>query len=395
MVDARTICGLLFLLLAFYLALDPLHYSPIYDFPDFRTYSIEQPGTWKELQFGWDKQNRLQGAEIKFLNQLAGPECLAFDPQGRGPYTGTGDGRIMRWDGPENGWAEFAYTSPNRSLEICEPKVPAVANIQYEYICGRPLGLRFNKRTGYLYIADAYFGLLYVGPEGGLATPLTSEAEGVPLRFANDLDIDDDDNIYFTDSSHKYQRRHFLQIIFSTERSGRVLKFDAKTKQTKVLVQGLHFPNGLSLSKDKSFFVYAADSGRLSRYWLKGPKAGTTDTFAILPGFADNVRINEKGEFWVALHCRRNALTYFLGARPGLRMLLLRLPISAEQQYMGMVGGKVHGIIAKYSSDGELLDVLEDTEGKVVKAVSHVEEKDGRLWIGSVLMPYIATLDNY
>lgn len=60
---------------------------------------------------------------------------------------------------------------------------------------------------------------------------------------------------------------------------------------------------------------------------------------------------------------------------------------------MGLVGGTVHGIIAKYSADGELIDVLEDSQGKVVRAVSHVEEKDGTLWIGSVLMPYIATLN--
>lgn len=77
-----------------------------------------------------------------------------------------------------------------------------------EHICGRPLGLRFDKKTGDLYIADAYFGLMKVGPEGGLATSLVTEAEGVPLRFTNDLDIDDEGNIYFTDSSAHYQRRY-------------------------------------------------------------------------------------------------------------------------------------------------------------------------------------------
>ena len=76
-----------------------------------------------------------------------------------------------------------------------------------EHICGRPLGLRFDKKTGDLYIADAYFGLMKVGPEGGLATSLANEAEGIPLRFTNDLDIDDEGNIYFTDSSTTYQRR--------------------------------------------------------------------------------------------------------------------------------------------------------------------------------------------
>jgi len=85
--------------------------------------------------------------------------------------------------------------------------------IKNEHICGRPLGLRFDKRTGDLYIADAYFGLLKVGPEGGLATSLATEAEGVPLKFTNDLDIDDEGNIYFTDSSSKYQRRYDLEAL--------------------------------------------------------------------------------------------------------------------------------------------------------------------------------------
>ncbi|GKB20417.1 probable phospholipid-transporting ATPase 4, partial [Tanacetum coccineum] len=54
--------------------------------------------------------------------------------------------------------------------------------LKNEHICGRPLGLRFDKKTGDMYIADAYFGLLKVGPQGGLATPL---ATGVPLKFTN------------------------------------------------------------------------------------------------------------------------------------------------------------------------------------------------------------------
>lgn len=46
-----------------------------------------------------------------------------------------------------------------------------------------------------------------VGPQGGFATSLATEAEGVPFRFTNDVDIDTEGNVYFTDSSTKYQRR--------------------------------------------------------------------------------------------------------------------------------------------------------------------------------------------
>lgn len=77
-----------------------------------------------------------------------------------------------------------------------------------EHICGRPLGLRFDKKSGNLYIADAYLGLHVVGREGGLATPLVTEIERQTLLFTNDMDIDEDaDVIYFTDTSTVFQRR--------------------------------------------------------------------------------------------------------------------------------------------------------------------------------------------
>ncbi|EXB39667.1 Adipocyte plasma membrane-associated protein [Morus notabilis] len=393
------------LLLALYCATDPFKHSAISDFPDFETYKIEL-SPWSDLPKERDRENLLQRSEIKFLNQVQGPESVAFDPLGRGPYTGVADGRILFWNG--RSWTDFAYTSSNRS-ELCDPKPSPLSYLKVEHICGRPLGLRFDKKTGDLYIADAYLGLLKVGPEGGLATSLATEAEGVPLRFTNDLDMDEEGNVYFTDSSTKYQRsvsfyssilpdiyaelssRNFLQLVFSGEDSGRVLKYNPKTKETTVLVRNVQFANGLSLSKDGSFFLFCEGSlGRLRRYWLKGEKAGTSEVFAILPGFPDNVRTNEKGEFWVAIHCHRTMNNYVYALYPKLRKFLLKFPVSAKLQYLIHIGGWQHGVIAKYSPEGKLLQILEDSQGKVVRAISEVEERDGKLWMGSVLMPFMA-----
>lgn len=373
------------LAVAVYCAVDPFGHRPMAEFPGFETYGVDSSS---EMPKARDTQNLLQKAEVRFLNQLQGPESIAFDPQGRGPYTGIADGRIVFWDGQS--WSDFAYTSANRS-EICDPKPSPLSYLKNEHICGRPLGLRFDQKTGDLYIADAYFGLLKVGQEGGLATLLTNEAEGVPFNFTNDLDIDEEGNIYFTDSSTNFQRRNFMQLVFTAEPSGRLLKFNPVTKETTVLLRDLQFPNGVSLSKDGSFLVFSECSvGRLTRFWMKGEKAGTSEVFVILPGFPDNIRRNENGEFWVAIHCRRSIYSHFMSLWPRLRKFLLKLPIKAKYHYMLQVGGRLHGLIMKYSPDGELLQVLEDSEGKVVRAVSEVEEKDGKLWIGSVLMPFIA-----
>ena len=65
-------------------------------------------------------------------------------------------------------------------------------------------------------------GLLIVGPEGGLATLVASQAQGVPFAFTNGLDISEDTGLlYFTDSSTRYPRRyniitHYLiHILFN------------------------------------------------------------------------------------------------------------------------------------------------------------------------------------
>lgn len=115
-----------------------------------------------------------------------------------------------------------------------------------------------------------------------------------------------------------------------------------------------------------------------------------SEVMAVLPGYPDNVRRNEKGEYWVAIHCRRNLYTYFFAVHPKIRKFLLKLPIPAKIQYLLHIGGRLHAAVVKYSAEGKLLKILEDREGKVVRAVSEVEEKDGKLWMGSVLMPFVA-----
>ncbi|WMV39454.1 hypothetical protein MTR67_032839 [Solanum verrucosum] len=266
-------------------------------------------------------QNVLSKSEIIQLNGAIGPESVAFDPNGEGPYIGIADGRILKFQG--SSWADFAVTSSQRE-NYTLPFAP-----EMEHICGMPLGLRFNTKTGELYIADAYFGLQVVGPKGGLATPLVQILEGKPLVFTNDVDIDDhDDVIYFTDTS--------------------------------------------------------------TRYWLKGPLEGTHDTFAELPGLPDNIRINSKGEFWVALQAIRSQLSF---SNSEMGNALLKLSFIAQQLDDLLSGGLLHATAIKLSEDGRVLEVLEDVEGKTLRSISEVQEKYGKLWFGSVMMPFWDFMD--
>lgn len=104
--------AILFLLLALYCGFDPFGHSPIADFPEFETRKVDLPA-WSDVPTDVDAENLLQKSEIKFFNQVQGPESIAFDPLARGPYTGVADGRILFWNG--HSWTDFAYTSSNRS----------------------------------------------------------------------------------------------------------------------------------------------------------------------------------------------------------------------------------------------------------------------------------------
>ncbi|GJN31457.1 hypothetical protein PR202_gb19857 [Eleusine coracana subsp. coracana] len=150
-------------------------------------------------------------------------------------------------------------------------------------MCGRPLGLQFDSRTGDLYIADAYLGLMKVGPDGGEAQVLATHADddGAAFRFVNGLDVDQaTGDVYFTDSSATYPRRFNTEIM-----TGRFLKYDARSKQVTVLRAGLPYPNGVAVSSDRTHVVVAHTVPcQAFRYWIKGAKAGQYELMADLPG---------------------------------------------------------------------------------------------------------------
>ncbi|XP_022744254.1 protein STRICTOSIDINE SYNTHASE-LIKE 2-like [Durio zibethinus] len=316
-----------------------------------------------------------------------GPESVAFDRLGDGPYTGVSDGRIIKWQENEQRWISFATTSPKR--EGCEGQHD---HRETEQNCGRPLGICFSEATGDLYIADAYMGLLKVGPEGGLATRIATHAQGSPFKFINGLDINQSDgSIYFTDSSSLYQRRNYIPLILTGDKTGRLMKYEQESKQVTILLTNLSFPNGVALGKDGSFLLFAETTNcRIMRYWLTTSKAATLETFAQLPGFPDNIKRSPRGGFWVAMHSRRHMIISWILSYPQVGSALIKLlPIDIMKAYSVWSKCSGTGLAMRLSEDGEILETLEHKSGKTMRSMSEVQEKDGHLWIGSINMPFI------
>lgn len=48
------------------------------------------------------------------LQSVTGPESVAFDATGGGPYTSVSDGRVLKWESPSRRWVEFAVPKRDR-----------------------------------------------------------------------------------------------------------------------------------------------------------------------------------------------------------------------------------------------------------------------------------------
>ncbi|XP_019225447.1 PREDICTED: protein STRICTOSIDINE SYNTHASE-LIKE 12-like [Nicotiana attenuata] len=220
--------------------------------------------------------------------QTVGPDSTAFDLKGNGPYTSVADGRVLKYQGPNIGFIDFATTSPLRTKEVCD----GTNDPNLLITCGRPLGLGFYHKTGDLYITDINYGLLSVGPNGGLATQLVSGINGVPFAFADSLDIDQTGEvIYFVDSGSIFRTRDINLILQSGYRTGRFFKYNIRTKQVTLLLSELSGPAGVALSLDGSYvLITEIIASRIRRFWLKGPKANSAEIFANLTGHPDNIK---------------------------------------------------------------------------------------------------------
>ncbi|KAJ9184973.1 hypothetical protein P3X46_004656 [Hevea brasiliensis] len=329
-----------------------------------------------------DKLN--QQRELLHLGSSAtGPESFAFGKHGQGPYASIADGRIIKWEEHRRQWIDFAVTSLHRAG--CERSYD---HYQVEPICGRPLGLCVEELSGDLYIADAYMGLLMVGPEGGLATTIATLADEVPFRFTNGLDIDQSSGtVYFTDSSSLYQRRDYIYVILSGDKSGRLMRYDPEDRQVKVLVENLSFPNGVALSKDRNFILLAETTTcRILRYWIKTCKIGTLEVFAQLPGFPDNIKRSPRGGYWVGLHSKREKVLEWILSHTWIGNALIRLPFDLMKAYSILGEYRGSGMAIRLSENGDILEVFEDKNG--FKSISEGMEKDGKLWIGSINLPF-------
>lgn len=317
----------------------------------------------------------LTGAELWGDDKLYVPEDIAFDSQGR-LYTATGDGRVLR---------VTRGTQDKETIEL-------IAEVG-----GHPLGLVIGGDDT-LYVANHGVGLQAVSLDGTVRL-LTNRYRERPIRFADDLDVSRDGIVYFTDASAKFNNSTldsgppYLPLdMLEARPNGTLYAYNTRTGETRLLLDGLYFANGVVLTQDESaVLIVETPRYRIRRLWLTGPKTGTSDIFADrLAGLADGITSDRQGNQYVAIQTLRTALLdEILHPRPWAKALLAKLPKSL------WVRPRRYGLVIVYDEKtGKPITSLHDPQGRVVFSVANAVPYQGKLYLGTLSNDAIAVLPN-
>jgi sugar lactone lactonase YvrE len=291
-----------------------------------------------------------------------GPEDVVLDSEGR-IVTGVADGRILRLS--PDGRHQDVLTSTG----------------------GRPLGIELLPED-MLLVCDAFRGLLRVDPVLGDVEVLVDEVDGERLRFCNNAAVASDGTVYFTDSSRRFTVDNWKADVLEHSGTGRLLRYDANGR-VEVLLDDMHFPNGVALAPDESYLVVAEMSAyRLLRIWLGGPRGGTHEVFVDnLPAFVDNISTGADGLFWLGLPVARNALLDRLHALPPLfRQAAWALPERLQPD------AKPTAWVIAIDGDGRVVHDLQGP-GERYQFVTSATERNGRVYLGSLEMRGVAVFE--
>jgi ribose transport system permease protein len=308
--------------------------------------------------------DRLRDVEIIGLGQVDGPEDVILDADDN-VYCSVRQGEIVRFLAPDYLRREV-----------------------YAHVGGRPLGMAFDKDGG-LVTCIAGMGLYRVD-RGRNVQKLTAETNRSPfsiiddsrMRLADDLDIAPDGKVYFSEATIRYGFEEWVVDALEGRGNGRIIRYDPATGATRTIVRNLLFANGMCVAHDNRSVLFAETWGcRISRYWLDGPKAGTTEiVIPDLPGYPDNINRGSRGTYWVGLAGTRTPSYDLAMTMPAFRRRMARRVAGDEWLFPNVNVG----CVAHFDEDGRVLETLWDQSGENHPAITSMREHRGFLYLGGV-----------
>lgn len=242
---------------------------------------------------------------------------------------------------------------------------------------GQPLGLAVDPESAVI-VCDSPRGLLRVDPSNGAAEVLVAEVAGKPVRFPACVAVERDGTLWFTESSTRFAYSDYLGEILEHRGSGRLCRRDPNGS-VEVILDGLHFANGVAISADGQALTFAETGAfRLSRLVIHGPRAGALEVVAAnLPGMPDNISTNPAGGTWVAMVAPRNRMLDWAGPHPVMRRVPWILPARIRPKPRKTVWA------IDLDADGRIVRDFQ-TARPDFRFTTGVRELDGELFLASL-----------
>ena len=130
----------------------------------------------------------------------------------------------------------------------------------------------------------------------------------------------------------------------------------------------------------------------MSRLYVKGKKKGKVEIITEnIVGYVDNVKINEKGELWVATPTFRDSVTNLIVKSTIIRRILLNLRLPLGLFLLLANKTKVGGIKID-PENGEILDYFYGKPERI-DYITGITEHKGKLYLSSLTSRCIAVVD--
>lgn len=217
------------------------------------------------------------------------PDPAAVKPEQVVRTNDYSEGAVVDWDGN-------VYFSHGKAITKVTPNGSATEWAS----TGAPNGHKILANGNHLVCDAGRHAVLELNWEGREVRPAADRWDGKPLNAPNDLTLDPEGGLYFTDPGGS-SRQNATGSVYHVTTGGHVSRF----------ATGFAFPNGIALAADRKR-LYVAESGRnrILAWDLAAPgrPAGEHRVFADLPApeqpggtaLPDGIALDARGNLWVA-----------------------------------------------------------------------------------------------
>jgi hypothetical protein len=157
-----------------------------------------------------------------------------------------------------------------------------------------------------------------------------------PLIVCDNLEVSEDGRRIYFSEPFDYSGASVddaLDEAIALAPNGRLWRYDVETRTTRLIAEGFHFINGVLYDlhpgqpREESVLVTQTSLFRLTRFYLRGPKAGQDEVVLDgIIGLDDGMDRDASGRIWLALFSDRTALLTWVHEHAWIKPLLMRVP---------------------------------------------------------------------